>query len=520
MLSNKGRGGGRGKKIGSCPKINSVAKLYNQLKGKRSATNVTASTTTTIKVAASSSSSASSGVTKVKNCRSSKVYPTWQNYENTLKSVDNLKIQLPFFGSDRLFDQFYKLIDVRDAHDTSMPSGDMLVDDVDDECYEDEDGDNDVVVDDDDDEDEDVDMDDGGGGGGGLVTEGSCRGGEEEDEDYCDDDHHQDDDDVEEEEVNISSFYICSFDELFKRYLLRALVSPFDIGLEYSYEATDTTTSISMTATNEEDGDDFSSYSVGLANYLERAVNLFGKQAVNILQFRQFKPFLLQDKGGATVGVRAVSSLRNQVKRDRRKCLLNYHQECAKKIHELGIEHSLSLPNHSKFAAGGASCGCCLTATRVFLLDSNIAAAENATILKLTKCSAQTHVLFNVGDVLYRPFLSDEELVLNFDIRLACRGLKNNEQSRGAVLKTERVQRMSFYRRIYGVHAALYALVNWLWYRQVVRHRNLYDARSCDDDIPPIVLTLPKRMSPMFVTVNTVFLEILLQKRRLLFHYL
>jgi hypothetical protein len=475
----KSRAGGGGK-------INSVAKLYNQLKRKETVVRKTVPTTapkTTTKTTAKK--------------KQPKVYPSWQNYENTLKTVDNLKIQLPFFGSDRMFDQFYKLIDVPDAHEVSMPSETMLVED-DDEEYSEE------SVAEATSHGEDTAEEVGGGGGDGN------REHEEDDEDSGGENIIN--------EMSVSggsNFYNYGFDELFKRYVLRALVSPFNIDAEYRYE--DESAMLPPTITDDDDDDDNSLLTTGLSSYLERAINLFGKQAVNMLQFRQVKPFLLQNKDGGTIGVKAVSTTRKLAKSDRRQCLVDYHQECARKIQETVAPLRLSLSNYDRVAAGGAICGCCLTATRLYLIDSTD--IENETVLALTKALSHSHVLFNIGDVLYRPFLSTEELTQNFDIRLAYRGLKNNEQSRNSVLKAERVHSMAFYRRIYAVHAAVYSTVNWLWYRQVARHRNLYDARSCDDDVPPVVLTLARRLSPLFDTVNTVFLEILLQKRRVTIQY-
>jgi hypothetical protein len=537
--STKSRAGGG--------RINSVAKLYNQLKrtaaasgsGSAASEDAGASTAKRSRKAATVKLPATEPKIKPKNLKvKSKVRPSWFDYERALDLVDDLKIQLPFLGADRLCDQYYKLIDPPD--DLGAVACDEVDWPVSNHSSDSASGSNASV----------------GLEPGAAAEEGSND--EIMDNYFLQANHGRAEDmnnlwgptaestDAMFADIgpdNSSNFYHYSFDEIVKRFVLRALVSPFDIDAEYQYGEEETA---NMQAP------EFQVYT-GMESYLERAVNLFGKQAANMLQFRQVRPFLLQNKDGSVISfnsvtassaaaaaaVSAASSSSSRVGGNgggiggrsggargaggsaktqdaRRQRLINYHQDCFKRVHEMGLGVQLS------FNDGGAACGCCLSATRLCLIDfaANAARPEDQQLLQLTRSLQQSHVLFNIHDVLYRWFASADELQANFNIRQAYRGLKNREQSRCSVLKTERVQRMSFYRRIYAVHAALFALVNWLWYRQTVRHRHLYNSQqSVDDEIPPVILMLSRRLAPMFVKVRTVFMELLLQKRRVLFQY-
>lgn len=585
-------------------------------------TAATASTTTTTKKSARSARATAL----------LRVSPSWMNYQRVFDQLDDLNLQLPFFGSDRMSEQFFKLLSIpqssafyqgarssfspppsedSNAENRTAGNNDRWRDHDDSSAYreifrggvDDDDDDNDDCVngkknkyfnrdqntgDNSNDYFEFADEIDGnsnGGGGGGGVSVGggdsdsvnSCNnnvayesGGDDDDDD--DDNNPIDDLPPLDDQFESIPYYESSFDTLLQRYILRAFCSAFDVDAEYHQQndrsiggggvdggrspqddnanmpnergvaattAASSAVPIDVNAelavvaelfsTESNNFDDETAVAVEAVNsdpddYTARAINLFGKQIVSSVQLRQVNQFRLEDKEGRPVnaytlfgvgGSRAKGSARLSTKRQT--FTDDYHRDNFRRLRNLWLETDL-LVDHP-------FCGCCASATRVYFTDIPLSRIDS--LHSMSRLMHETYAAMNVGSVLYRSFRTVTEMDEQFNVRAAYRGLTDRDQSRCSVLKTDRVQRMDFYRRIYACHAALYTLINWLWFRQMARHRALTTTVGLDSSFgsivtfqpPPIMLVCPRRLSPLFERVNTVFLELLLRNRRLYFHY-
>lgn len=408
-----------------------------------------------------------------------KVKPVWADYRKVFETMDDLKIQLPLFGSDRLSDQFYKLIDpLGSYHDDQTIT------------FEDQPDENDFA--------EPFSHD-----GSNSATGGGDFSGETNEEKYDD---------------SSAAFHQSSFQELFVKWILRALTSPFDIDVECGPQLPTADAVIDDKATS---GDRESARSLvvqkGLDDYSERAANIFGAKRVNvILQFKQALGFRW-DLAAKNYTDRVTGTNENdEVKA--KKASMSESVYRLKKIASIWETVGLQLP--------WSGCSCGVSCMRVYVIDSDEArqpdGCSSSSLQSLARSSQQSHVLFNIGDVLYR-YVYNDEFAANFIARSSTAGLKNRQESRCSFLKTKRVQSMAFYRRIYAVQAALYALVCWLWYRQASCRceacgNNSKRVRA--DDVPPVGVVVSRSLALIFTRVRTVFLELLLQRNYMYFHFI
>lgn len=398
--------------------------------------------------------------------------PTWSDYQRCLSQVDSLKVQLPVFGGDRMNPQFYSLIDPPTVDEFSnTPSYSP---------YE-------------------------------LASQP-----------------------VDYDEVDVHSL---PFKELHDRYILRALVSAFDVFRENDHElgrlsgTTTTTTSdnIAITGNNnnsdddyddEEDDDPLSQHEAGtmaLDSYLERATRLFGRVSVAVL--RQVAPFRLEERDGrcftvtntGTVGTGFISNRTMVV--DRTIVAMN------KIRRELAVR-ARDIVAVDRLVPSCYSCPCCSLVTRIFVSDQRDDTAIMDSFQRAHRHLASTtgtSVTFYVQPLLYH-YVPAEEFREHFSVPTVCRRLKHRQLTETQYHKTRLVQRMAFYRRAYALHAALYVTVLWLWGRQRARHETVCGLGD-GTPLPPIHLVTPRRLRPLFRTVDTMFLQLLLRQRKLVFSF-
>lgn len=408
-----------------------------------------------------------------------KVKPVWNDYKRIFDLVDDLKIQFPLFGSDRLSDQLYKLIDPIGAyHDCPL-----------DDNPQDEDFAEPFSLDE------------------SSSTNGGNTNGEQTYDDCS------------------SAFHDSSFQDLFVKWILRALTSAFDVDVDCGDDLSTVDFVDDERAT---DGDNGGLEKTarrlvvqrGLDDYSERAANIFGAKRVNLLlQFKQafgFRWNLAAKMDDLNSSANEVKNQSNELKA--KKSSVNESTFRLKKMASIWETTGIQVP--------WSGCSCGVSCMRVYVVDRDEAKQQqqegffSVNLMSLAKSSQQSHVLFNVGDVLYR-YLYNDEFAANFTIRSSTAGLKNRQESRCAFLKTERVQRMAFYRRIYAIHSALYALVCWLWYRQAnVSCEACGASKRARADVPPICVVMSRSLASIFTRVNTVFLELLLQRNYMYFHFI
>lgn len=351
------------------------------------------------------------------------------------------------------------------------------------------------------------------------------------------------------------SFYAASFNEMVERYVLRAAVSPFDVNVISDAATTNTEADPTSAAQPVSSSPSLASRCLvtqGLQSYLERSRNLFG--SAGFVWLRQNPNFPLQGANGAFVQPRCASIDKHKKTANgldgggrsgnsvggKKRPLTNRTQALAAVHLDMCRKFLAVCATAADMTINRPFCGCCISAIRLFVYDHVKNSSSNITnnykrrsdqqqspdhfgsrgfdVLQFARSTQQTHVLFNVAEILYRSLPADH-FAANFDIchvhKTVC---QNHEQSRCAIMKTVAVQRMSFYRRIYAIHAATYALVNWLWYRQVVRHMDYCDNRMLSD-VPPIILTVNKSLAQIFTRVNTLFMQLLLQKQRVFLEF-
>lgn len=426
--------------------------------------------------------------------------PCWNDYQRALDKIDNLKIQLPLFGSDRMSDQFFKLLDPAPEQQQQQQHQDEEAT-YDNECS----------------------LNSGSLGSNSQSSVDSVLTGDAATLQRG-------------PVVSLADqFYTYSFTQLVERFVLRALVSPFDVDVEY--------TAASSTAAADDDDDNDATIvyhqtattdrrarttivSRGLSSYLERAQNLFGRGAAGMVQLKQVPSFRIEmpANGAFVTPGRGGGGGSGKKKRSRRTAtppsdniLVTVHQDMCRKYHAICIAQNMLISR--------PFCGCCVSAIRIFVFDHvqpqhQLTGSGGFDVIQFARATQQTHVLVNVADVLYRS-LPAIEFSENFDMGVVHRGVSARlyrDQSRCATLKTAALQRTAFYRRVYAVHAAVYALASWLWYRQAARHMDFCQRRVLTD-VPPVMLTVNKNLAQIFTRVNTVFLQLLLQRQRLFYEF-
>lgn len=181
------------------------------------------------------------------------------------------------------------------------------------------------------------------------------------------------------------------------------------------------------------------------------------------------------------------------------------------------------------FISSNNVCDCCFYSSRVLLFcsqtDETVVGVEsvnttNTLFRDMFRVSVVPTVLFDTAYVLCGE-TDQHTFDENFHLARVKSSLEWSKPYGDTFLhlvKQSQVLRMSFYQRLYVMHAIVNLIVQWLWSKQRHLHFALDRTSSLMLGVPPVTLYIARNMLELFTRVDTVPFVVLQKSRKIVLH--
>lgn len=181
------------------------------------------------------------------------------------------------------------------------------------------------------------------------------------------------------------------------------------------------------------------------------------------------------------------------------------------------------------FISSNNVCDCCFYSSRVLLFcsqtDETAVGVEsvnttNTLFRDMFRVSVVPTVLFDTAYVLCGE-TDQHTFDENFHLARVKSSLEWSKPYGDTFLhlvKQSQVLRMSFYQRLYVMHAIVNLIVQWLWSKQRHLHFALDRTSSLMLGVPPVTLYIARNMLELFTRVDTVPFVVLQKSRKIVLH--